>query len=359
MRRRSAMGFWPCMVLVTWMVCVTGSPPGCSAVPDAGSSRSCMNLGTAACSEKLPTGVAPVFEMVARMSVTPGLSGCGLEKLSTICTSSLWKGVTLGKSDGAAAAVAAVAGTGAEAPPPKRSSRLRPPAGAAGAPVCAGAGVPRSRPSRSSSGLPAAAGGAAGAPGAEASAAPPSRSIPMRSASASAAPGLAAAAGSASIAPPPSDWIDVEPVAFMYSASFSAGMCSSSVANRPGAPALSRRSNSTQRCCTSRKDDVVCFFTRASTCGRVSGTCAAHLTSEVMMYSRISGSAPCEASSTSMSDTASLPATRSGSSPGCSASLPPTSTSQYSPMTQTETRMSEPAALSRLSVMARKSERTA
>ena len=37
------------MLLVTLMRCVTGGPPGDSAVPLAGDSLSCMNFGTAAC----------------------------------------------------------------------------------------------------------------------------------------------------------------------------------------------------------------------------------------------------------------------------------------------------------------------
>ncbi len=38
-----------CMLLVTLMRCVTGGPPGNSAVPLAGDNLSCMNFGTAAC----------------------------------------------------------------------------------------------------------------------------------------------------------------------------------------------------------------------------------------------------------------------------------------------------------------------
>jgi len=38
-----------CMLLVTLMRCVTGGPPGDSAVPLAGDNLSCMNFGTAAC----------------------------------------------------------------------------------------------------------------------------------------------------------------------------------------------------------------------------------------------------------------------------------------------------------------------
>ena len=37
------------MLLVTLMRCVSGGPPGDSAVPLAGDNLSCMNFGTAAC----------------------------------------------------------------------------------------------------------------------------------------------------------------------------------------------------------------------------------------------------------------------------------------------------------------------
>lgn len=51
MRRRMISAFWPCMLLVTLMRCVT-RPPGATSVPLAGANLSAMNFGTAACAPK-------------------------------------------------------------------------------------------------------------------------------------------------------------------------------------------------------------------------------------------------------------------------------------------------------------------
>ena len=54
-RRRMTSGFWPCMLFVTCSCCVAfPAPIGASVEPDAGSSLSCMNFGTAACEPPMP-----------------------------------------------------------------------------------------------------------------------------------------------------------------------------------------------------------------------------------------------------------------------------------------------------------------
>mmetsp|Transcript_28903 Transcript_28903/g.69053 ORF Transcript_28903/g.69053 Transcript_28903/m.69053 type:complete len:206 (-) Transcript_28903:1717-2334(-) len=185
-----------------------------------------------------------------------------------------------------------------------------------------------------------------------------SRFIPMRSASESAAAWPVAGASTLGEAVASEDCSVLAPVAFMYSASVSGGMCSTSLANNPPELLLNSLSNSHERCCTSRNVEVVCFPIACSTCGRVSGTCAAILTSAVTMYSLISESQACVERSTSSILTASAPVTRSGSSPSRKADPGLTRTSPYSPMTHTATRMSEAAARSSPAQSARYSART-
>mmetsp|Transcript_33289 Transcript_33289/g.94323 ORF Transcript_33289/g.94323 Transcript_33289/m.94323 type:complete len:228 (+) Transcript_33289:538-1221(+) len=227
------MGFCPCMELVRWTLWVTAVPPGCSADPEAGSNRSCMNLGTATCMERFPMGLPPVLVIVASASVISGWAGFGLENDMTISTPSLSNTVTGGTCG---AACDGAGWGGCEAGGPKRSSRLVTGAGAAAA---AEGGV-RSKPSKSWMGSTATA-GAAGA------LLVLSRSIPIKSASASTL-GAAAAGFVGDWSRSSEDCRVLAPVAFMYSASVRGGMCSMSCMKRPGAGFFNSLSNSHERC---------------------------------------------------------------------------------------------------------------